>query len=77
MAETLSACQSYRAGNGICMDGFPQKPMCSGSVGCVHCGRFDDTNPPMCLTDNFAPHLMDDAGRMRLSRPSHPGDANG
>lgn len=78
MGETREQCQSYRDGSLICMDGFRQVSFCRGYAGCVSCGQISERSLPQCLTDEFARHLMDDAGRMRLRSTSLPaGGANG
>lgn len=63
----MSACASYRPGEGICRDGFPQLAFCAGHAACATCGE-PTKHVPLCLTDKAPPHLFDDAGRTRLAR---------
>ena len=62
----LQVCRSYRVGAGICADGFPQRSLCRGLVGCLSCGAVRESELPLCLGDEVSPHLADEAGRMVL-----------
>lgn len=62
----MSACQSYRLGEGICADGFPQRPYCAGQAGCSSCGEIPTKRLPLCLADEVPPHIADDRGMPRL-----------
>jgi hypothetical protein len=70
-------CTSYRRGEGICRDGFPQRPYCRGSA-CIACGQFRAENLPLCITgeglSTLPNHLFDGAGRPRLAALKQEGD---
>lgn len=65
MTKRIMKCASYVHG-GICADGFPTKPYCRGEAGCWSCGHISEPTLPMCLTEQYVPHLMNEDGSMRL-----------
>lgn len=55
-------CTSFRLGELVCADGFPQKALCSGDAGCHACGHIGDAAIPLCLTEDAPLHLITEAG---------------
>lgn len=63
----MSKCRSYREGNQVCRDGFPQKPYCRDGGACWSCGQIKPSSLPLRLGDEMPPHLITDAGYPRLA----------
>jgi hypothetical protein len=60
MAENVP-CQSYVWGSGVCRDGFPVSPICTGRAQCFGCGRWSD-RLPACQREDLGPQWIDDRG---------------
>lgn len=56
--DRLEPCQSYRPGEQLCRDGFPQSALCRGHA---------DAGTPFCLSEQAPPHLFDEAGKPRFA----------
>lgn len=64
----MAECKSYRPGNLVCRDGFIQKLICSGRVGCWSCGQVSDRETPNCLKEELPAHWINDDGSPRFYR---------
>jgi hypothetical protein len=60
-------CIAYRAGDRVCANGFFQKPVCHGSVGCWSCGTISEREIPHCLKDELPEHWVTETGLPRLA----------
>jgi hypothetical protein len=60
-------CQSYRLGELVCADGFPQNSACMG-LRCHACGRYSD-KVPMCEREDIPAQFLTEAGAPLFYRP--------
>ena len=65
-------CQSYRAKEITCADGFIQKPFCAGRGGCFSCGTLSSNSLPHCLSDELPDHWVKDDGSPIFYKPDPP-----